>query len=310
MKVRGSRLKHALLVLLGSWILCLGSSALPSCAARAQDVAVAWPGGAPRQGAFAYLVARVEGEPPVTVRGTLDGVPLHFEPLGEGRFAALVGVTLAARDSVTLALRLGYAQGRAAAHETRLPVVAADFPNERLSVAPEFTRPPDSALAARIARENAQSREVSREALRTPRLWRDPFQAPRDGRVTSGYGTGRVFNGEVRSRHLGVDFDGVVGAPVRAANRGVVALVGDFYYAGRVIYLNHGGGVVTAYLHLSEALVAAGDTVDAGRVIGRVGRSGRVTGPHLHWAAKYGAASLDGATLLALPALAALSAMP
>jgi murein DD-endopeptidase MepM/ murein hydrolase activator NlpD len=98
-----------------------------------------------------------------------------------------------------------------------------------------------------------------------------------------------------------MDFDGAMGDPVRAANRGVVALVGDFYYAGRVIYLNHGAGVVTAYLHLSETLVTPGDTVEISQVIGKVGRSGRVTGPHLHWAAKYGIASLDGATLLALP---------
>jgi murein DD-endopeptidase MepM/ murein hydrolase activator NlpD len=112
-----------------------------------------------------------------------------------------------------------------------------------------------------------------------------------------------VFNGELRSRHLGVDFDGAMGEPVHAANRGVVALVGDFYYAGRVIYLNHGAGIVTAYLHLSEAVVAEGDTVASGQLIGKVGRSGRVTGPHLHWAAKYGVNSLDGATLLALPPL-------
>jgi hypothetical protein len=270
------------------------------CSLSAQEPSIAWHGDPPRQGAFAWLVVQPV-EQPLVLHGTLDGVPLHFEPLPDGRWAALAGVTLDAHDSVPVEARLEYGQGRVTSRVAWLPVVTARFPNERLSVDPGFTTPPDSALAARIERENGLAREVSRAALRTARLWRDGFVAPRDSRVTSRYGTGRVFNGEVRSRHLGVDFDGTVGDPVRAANRGVVALVGDFYYAGRVIYLNHGAGVITAYLHLSETLVAPGDTVEAGALIGKVGRSGRVTGPHLHWAAKYGAASLDGATLLALP---------
>jgi murein DD-endopeptidase MepM/ murein hydrolase activator NlpD len=270
------------------------------CSLPAQEPSIAWHGDPPRQGAFAWLVVRPV-EQPLVLHGTLDGVPLHFERLPDGRWAALAGVTLDARDSVPVEARLEFGQGRVTSRTAWLPVVAVRFPTERLSVDPRFTTPPDSALAARIERENAQAREVSRAALRTPRLWRDGFVPPRDSRITSRYGTGRMFNGEVRSRHLGVDFDGNVGDPVRAAGRGVVALVGDFYYAGRVIYLNHGAGVVTAYLHLSETLVAAGDTVEGGGVIGKVGRSGRVTGPHLHWAAKYGAASLDGATLLALP---------
>jgi murein DD-endopeptidase MepM/ murein hydrolase activator NlpD len=87
---------------------------------------------------------------------------------------------------------------------------------------------------------------------------------------------------------------------VLAANRGVVALVGDFYYSGRVVYLDHGRGLVTAYLHLSQVDVAAGDTVERGSLVGRVGATGRVTGPHLHWMVRYGRVSLDGLRLLEL----------
>jgi murein DD-endopeptidase MepM/ murein hydrolase activator NlpD len=279
----------------------LGLALLPA-ALSGQAPAVTWDAGPPpRQGSFAYLSVTPGSERPMNVHGTLDGVPLQFEPVDGGRFTALAGVALDAGDSVSVAVRLAFPAGRMERLEVRLPVVDTVFPNERLSVDPRFTRRPDSALAARIARENAQAREVSREALRTRRLWRDAFAPPREAPITSRYGTGRVFNQQVQSRHLGVDFDGAMGDPVRAANRGVVALVGDFYYAGRVIYLNHGAGVVTAYLHLSETLVTPGDTVEISQVIGKVGRSGRVTGPHLHWAAKYGIASLDGATLLALP---------
>jgi murein DD-endopeptidase MepM/ murein hydrolase activator NlpD len=267
----------------------------------AQAPVVAWHGEPPRAGSFSWVVVRPGADAPLTVHGTLGAVPLHFERLSDGRFAALAGVSLDAGDSVTVLARLVFADGRRVPHEARLPVVPASFPNERLSVDPRFTRPPDSALAARIRRESELAREVRRDSRRMPPLWRGGFVAPRASRITSRYGTGRVFNGELQSRHLGTDFDGDPGDPVHAANRGVVALVGDFYYAGRVIYLNHGGGLVTAYLHLSEILVAPGDTVDTGALIGRVGSSGRVTGPHLHWAAMYGPASLDGVTLLELP---------
>ena len=273
-----------------------------SAHAHAQAVRVRWHAETPRQGSFAYVV--VEGGPaPVTVRGTLEALPLAFVRLPGQRLAALAPVPLGAEDSVTVRLDLEYAKGRIRLVERRLPVAHARFPTERLSVDPRFTRPPDSALRARIARESAAAQRVTAKALAMPRLWSSEFVPPRTSRVTSVFGIGRVFNGQLRSRHLGTDYDGVVGAPVRAANRGVVALVGDFYYAGRVVYLNHGAGLITSYLHLSHVLVSEGDTVTAGQLIGRVGASGRVTGPHLHWAVRVATSAVDGATLLALPPL-------
>src|SRR5205823_3471556 len=112
--------------------------------------------------------------------------------------------------------------------------------------------------------------------------------------------TGRVFNGSLTSRHLGVDFEGKVGDSIKAANRGVVALVDTFFLAGRVVYIDHGGGVVTGYFHMSRQLVAVGDTVQRGQVIGLVGATGRVTGPHLHWSARYGALTANPFDLLGL----------
>jgi murein DD-endopeptidase MepM/ murein hydrolase activator NlpD len=104
----------------------------------------------------------------------------------------------------------------------------------------------------------------------------------------------------VQSRHLGVDFAGATGEPVVAANRGVVALVADFYLAGRAVYVDHGDGLVTGYFHLSRADVSAGDTVAAGQRLGAVGHSGRVTAPHLHWIARYGAITVNPLSILAL----------
>ncbi|WP_420634369.1 M23 family metallopeptidase [Candidatus Palauibacter sp.] len=99
---------------------------------------------------------------------------------------------------------------------------------------------------------------------------------------------------------MGLDLAGRWGDTVTAAADGVVALVDDFLLAGNIVYLNHGGGLLSGYFHLSEQLVQAGDRVSAGTPIGLVGASGRVTGPHLHWVVRYGTTSVDPRSLLAL----------
>jgi murein DD-endopeptidase MepM/ murein hydrolase activator NlpD len=175
----------------------------------------------------------------------------------------------------------------------------AGYPREVLAVAPKYAKP-DSASAARIRGENARSRQVSLASRNRPRLWHGPFRLPRSSRITSAFGAARVYNGEVRSRHLGTDFAGAVGTPVLAAGRGVVAMVADFYLAGKAVYIDHGQGLVTAYFHLSRADVAAGDTVATGQRLGAVGQSGRVTGPHLHWVSRLGTIAVDPMSLLGL----------
>ncbi len=151
----------------------------------------------------------------------------------------------------------------------------------------------DAETQARVDRENAKAREIGRRAHSTPRMWTSPFLRPRQSIVTSRFGSGRMFNGTLSSRHLGVDFRGATGDPIYAANRGVVALVADFFLAGKVVYIDHGAGIVTAYFHISKPLVAAGDTVERGHKIGLVGATGRVTAPHLHWSARYGAQTVN-----------------
>ena len=181
-----------------------------------------------------------------------------------------------------------------------LSVAREAYPRERLKVAPRMARP-DSAAAVRIEREVAQARAIARASHGAPSLWVGAFRLPRPSRITSRFGAAREFNGEITSRHLGTDFAGKVGAPVTAPARGVVALVADFYLAGHALYLDHGGGLVTGYFHLSRTLVAPGDTVLPGQPIGEVGRTGRVTGPHLHWIARYGTINVDAMSLVELP---------
>jgi murein DD-endopeptidase MepM/ murein hydrolase activator NlpD len=253
------------------------------------------------RGSVVWLYARPPGgaDSSTSLDGTAANEPLHFERLDDGRYRTLMGIPLDGGDTLAVTLR----RSTGATTDTvavMLPVVHPAYANERLAVAPRYAEP-DSAARARIDAELAESRAISRRAHDTPRLWSGRFVRPRPGRITSGYGTGREYNGSVTSRHLGTDFAGAVGAPVHAAGRAVVALVARFYLAGHAVYLDHGGGLVTGYFHLSRVTVAAGDTVAAGQVIGAVGRSGRVTGPHLHWIARYGGITVDPMSLFALP---------
>ena len=234
------------------------------------------------------------------IRATLFGEPLHFLPADSGTFVAIGGVPVDAPRTVRVPLIIERAGAPADTVPVQLEIARTAYTMEKLTVAPKFGQAPDSALAARIAREQALAADVSRRSHETPRLWTGEFTRPRASRVTSGFGDGREFNGAVQSRHMGLDLAGALGAPVLAPDRGVVALVGEFYYAGNAVYIDHGGGLVTAYFHLSAVSVAPGDTVNAGDTIGKVGATGRVTGPHLHWVARYGSVTIDPSTLLEL----------
>jgi murein DD-endopeptidase MepM/ murein hydrolase activator NlpD len=240
----------------------------------------------------------------VGISGWMAGEPLHFLAAGNQVWRALGAVPVDGEDSVAARVVVVRTSGAADTVRTALAIPSLPAPSltssPRLAVNERFTRPLDAATRARIERENALARDVGRRAHDSPPRWTGVFLKPRASRVTSRFGTGRAFNGAVASRHLGVDFSGAVGSPVRAANRGIVALVDTFFLAGRVIYIDHGAGVVTGYFHLSKPLVAVGDTVARGQTIGLVGATGRVTGPHLHWNARYGTHTVDPLDLIAL----------
>ncbi len=243
------------------------------------------------------------GDPAVhTATGTFAGQPLHFSMETSGVLTALAAAPLDSVGPLALPVQLFLLDGTTDARTLTVPVGRGTYAMQRLTVAPEFGRPQPPEIQRRIAAEAARAREVSRRSHQTPRMWEPPFTAPRTSRITSGFGHGRMYNDQIQSRHTGTDYAGVVGAPVLAPARALVALVDDFYLGGGVVYLDHGAGLVTAYLHLSAQLVAEGDTVTAGQVIGRVGASGRVTGPHLHWIVRYGPHTVDGLSLLTLPA--------
>lgn len=235
-----------------------------------------------------------------SIRGALAGEPLHFIAAA-GAWHAIGAVPVDAEGSLVASVIIHRSSGKTETVRTRLTLPKLPPPvAQPLAVDSSFSRPLDSATAARVARENLRARAVGTRAHDSPPMWTGSFLRPRPSVITSEFGSGRVFNGRVTSRHLGVDFRGAVGEPVRATNRGVVALVDNFFLAGNVVYINHGGGVVTAYFHLSKPLVAVGDTVARGQQIGLIGATGRVTGPHLHWAARYGTITVNPLDLVAL----------
>ena len=237
----------------------------------------------------------------VSIRGTMAGEPLHFLQATVGNWHAIGGIPVDAENTVVANAEIRHASGKVETVHARVTLPKIPPPvAQPLSVDSTFSRPLDAATTARVARENERAQEIGRHAQLSRPMWTASFIRPRSSIITSQFGSGRVFNGQLTTRHLGVDFRGATGEQIRAANRGVVALVDNFFLAGNVVYVDHGGGVVTAYFHMSKPLVSVGDTVSRGQVIGLIGATGRVTGPHLHWAARYGAITVNPLDLVAL----------
>lgn len=286
----------------GSLLSTNGFLAISSQQATAcgNSLAVRWEPSAPRQGSLFRV--RVTGIPAGTrISGRFAGQALHFTAVSTDSSTAesLAAVPIDGNRSLGIVLRC-VTGAREDSLIAQVDARSANYPMDHLTVAPQFAKPPDSATAERIRRESERAVQVAKSAHATPRLWNEPFVLPRQSRITSGFGHGREYNGTLTSRHMGTDFAGTTGAAVRAANRGVVRIVDAFFYGGNVVYLDHGAGLTSAYLHLSQQAVTAGDTVARGQVIGRVGATGRVTGPHLHLIVRYGDVTVDPMSLFAI----------
>lgn len=173
------------------------------------------------------------------------------------------------------------------------------FATERLTIDKKFTEP----TAEQILRAN-QERERLRaifDVVTPGRLWQGGFRIPLDGVTTGGnFGRRRILNGNPGSPHSGVDFPAVSGTPVHAAQRGRVVLAEELFFSGNTVVLDHGLGIYTFYGHLESIAVDPGDLVEAGVELGKVGATGRVTGPHLHWGLTVVRARVDGLDLVRL----------
>ncbi len=289
---------------MGPGLLLASLSALAGLG-KQDGVQVAWRPARPLQGSLVLVGVRAAPVDSVhAVQGELAGEPLHFE-LIDGWFRSIGAVPLDAGAHTEARMVIEWINGTRDTVIRSVAVARRRSLSERLRTNPDFVTPPDS-VAPRLARERALVRDLHRRSHEVPRLWRDPFRLPRPGPTEDGFGIRRIFNGRLRSRHLGVDFSGRRGDSVLATNRGVVAYAGDLYFSGTTIFLEHGAGLQTVDLHLSRMLVAPGDTVSPGQLIGLVGATGRVTGPHLHWSASYGSLAVDPLSLVTLDLTAPL----
>ncbi|HYO55071.1 M23 family metallopeptidase [Archangium sp.] len=233
--------------------------------------------------------------------GTLGERPLRFYPVREG-FQALTGLPVELTPGQVAVKVTVPATGSAAPRELlgKLDVVAPGWPSRTLKVANKFVvKKPAPQVQARMEADKAAFAAAFAQSFVAP-LFGENFAWPRQDRITAPYGDLRTFNGKKQSQHFGTDIDGDPGTPVYAANAGTVVMSRDNYAAGNTVLVHHGAGLYTAYFHLSAIDVREGARVERGQLLGKVGGTGRVTGPHLHWGVKVDDLWVDGETLLKL----------
>ena len=243
------------------------------------------------------VLIQVQAGRDASVTGEWLGRKIEFFPGrgGQGWFA-LAGVDVEGAvgpSALSITVRTG-STTRDLSREVEIH--AAHYRTGALTVAPKFVEPaPED--TERIKAETELKAKVFAESAEEP-LWTGSFDAPVTAAPTDSFGTRRMFNGKLASIHKGMDFRAATGTTVRAANDGVVVLARRLYYEGNCVVIDHGLGLYTLYMHLSRIDVREGQRVATGNRLGLSGATGRVTGPHLHWAVRWQGAYLDPAKLL------------
>jgi len=229
------------------------------------------------------------------VVGELRVAGRRFPVIAEGaRRVAYVGFDMATKPGrKVVSFQVGSVHGRA-----DVVVENKVFGTESLKVKPGFIDL-DKATLARVNQESNRLHKLW--TVVTPaKLWTEPFRKPTNGAFGSPFGLRRIFNGKPRSPHSGLDIRSPMGTPIHASNRGRVVEASNLFFTGNTVVIDHGLGLYTLYAHMSRIDVQPGQTVGRGQVIGLVGATGRVTGPHLHWGAKLVGARVDPVSLLGL----------
>lgn len=233
-------------------------------------------------------------EPPV---GSLGAWHLNFLPF-RGGHQALIGLPADLKvQPLKLEVRFTTDE-KEEEYPLTLDVVEPNFRRDELKVAKKFISP--SKAEKKWMREDQKSFDAAFSQPLEARLFENPFEWPKLDRLAAPYGDLRMFNGKKQSQHMGIDIDGETGDPIYAANDGVVVMVRECFGSGNTVLVHHGAALYTAYFHLSRFDVKKGDQVKQGDQLGLVGKTGRVTGPHLHWGAKIDGRWVDGLSVLRL----------
>jgi murein DD-endopeptidase MepM/ murein hydrolase activator NlpD len=242
---------------------------------------------------------RVNAPDATSVDGEWLGRGLQFFRGRDGKaWFALAGVDVEAPSGLST-LRLVLHNGSSASDlSQRVVIHPGNYRTGKLTVSPKFVEPGPEALTE-IHDEQKLKEKVFATSAAEP-LWTGDFRAPVSSPPTDSFGTRRIFNGKLASVHKGMDFRARTGTPVKAGNRGVVVLARPLYYEGNCVVIDHGLGVFSLSMHLSRIDVKEGQQIRMGERIGLSGATGRVTGPHLHWAIRWQGAYLDPAKLLRL----------
>jgi len=253
----------------------------------------------PLNGAPVFL----EVTPPARLQSltaTWLGHNVTFSQSNGKTWFALAGTSLETRPGTyPLALDATTTSGGRIHFQRNLTIARAKYPVIKLTVSKEFTEP-NPEQQQKIAADQQVKHETFARPSAPDREWSGSFQAPVSAPVSDVFGIRRVFNGVTKSVHQGLDYRVPPGTPVAAVNSGTVLLARPLYFEGNCVMLDHGQGLITLYLHLSEIDVKEGDHAERGQLLGRSGATGRATGPHLHLAVRWQGVYLDPAGLLAL----------
>jgi murein DD-endopeptidase MepM/ murein hydrolase activator NlpD len=290
-------------------LACLAAaSALLPAGAMAKEAGTCTPGtalrlSAPESSQGSLLLVEVKSAKTLAeVQGDWDGrsVPFWRDVASEAQRKALLGVDLEkVPGEYELKITGQTESGEKMSCSAQVTVRKGRFATEKLQVGKQFVEPSPEQIK-RAEEESQKLRDIF-DRVTPERLWDGNFRMPLDG-VTTGtnFGRKRILNGNPGSPHSGIDLPATTGTPVHATQRGRVVLAEELYFAGNTVVVDHGLGIYTLYGHLSEIAVKVGNDLEAGAVLGKVGATGRVTGPHLHWGLKVERARVNPLELVRL----------
>lgn len=265
-------------------------------ASIAGALAPVWTAAKPAPGGASAVpggIARIDlGVAAARPHAALAGTPVLVMPVRSG-WRALVGVALDASPGAVLTLDVTDERG---ARQYAIAVAEKAYPTQRLRVAQDKVDLSPEDLARQEREREHLHRVIATYTDSAPKTL--AMRAPVAGRRSSSFGLRRVFNGQARNPHNGMDIAAAAGTPVVAAQAGTVIDTGDYFFPGRIVVLDHGMGLLSLYAHLRDIDVAVGASLRAGQALGKVGATGRVTGPHLHFSVYLNANAIDPALLL------------